>query len=166
MTDYQNLVIEPFRPTHDRTGFSCGVHSLDRYFQKQATQDVKRRISRVYVATMRKAPNRVIGYYILSALSIGLNELSDEHARKLPKHPIPAALIGRLAVSTEARGDGIGKLLLVDALKRTLAVSEEIAIYAMVVDAINERAKSFYQQFGFNALSAGDRHLILRLKSI
>lgn len=166
MTDYQNLVIEPLRPTHDRTGFSCGVHSLDRYFQKQATQDIKRRISRVYVATVRKAPNRVIGYYTLSAVSIGLHELSDEYARKLPKHPIPAALIGRLAVSTEVRGSGIGKLLLVDALKRTLAVSEEIAIYAMVVDAIDEPAKSFYQQFGFKMLSAGASRLILRLKSI
>jgi GNAT superfamily N-acetyltransferase len=143
VTDYQNLVIEPISSTHDRLGFSCGVHSLDRYLQKQATQDIKRRISRVYVVTVPKAPNRVIGYYTLSALSIGLNELSDEHARKLPKHPIPAALIGRLAVSTEARGGGIGKLLLVDALKRTLAVGEEIAIYAMVVDAIDERAKSF-----------------------
>jgi len=166
VTDDQNLVIKPLCSTHDRLGFSCGASSLDRYLQKQATQDIKRHISRVYVATMHNAPNRVVGYYSLSTLSIGLNELSDEHARKLPKHAIPAALIGRLAVSSEAQGGGVGKLLLVDALKRTLAVSEEIAIYAMVVDAIDERAEFFYQQFGFKMLSAGNRRLFLPLKSI
>lgn len=165
MTDYQNLVIEPLNRSHDKPGFSCGAPSLDRYLQKQARQDIKRRISRVYVATVHNTPNRVIGYYTLSTLAIGCNDLPDEHARKLPKHSIPAALIGRLAVGTQARGYGIGKLLLVDALKRTLAVSEQIAIYAMVVDAIDEQAESFYLQFGFKALSAGGRRLYLPLKS-
>lgn len=166
MIDCQNLVIESLNNSHDRPGFNCGVPSLDHYLQKQASQDIKRRISRVYVATARSSPNRVIGYYTLSTLSIGLNELSDEYARKLPRHPIPAALIGRLAVSAEARGCGVGKLLLVDAIKRTLSVSEEIAIYAMVVDAIDEQAESFYQQFGFKTLSTGHSRQFLPLKSI
>ena len=166
MTDGQNLIIEPLHRTHDRSGFNCGVPSLDHYLHKQATQDIRRRISRVYVATVNDAPERVVGYYTLSTLSIELNELSEEHARKLPKHPIPAALIGRLAVSTETQGSGIGKLLLTDAIKRTLAVSEEIAIYAMVVDAIDEQAESFYQQFGFKTLSTGHRRFFLPLKPI
>jgi ribosomal protein S18 acetylase RimI-like enzyme len=143
MTDFQNLVIEPLNRTHDRTGFQCGVEALDRYLKKQAKQDVKRRISRVFVATKPDNPEAVIGYYTLSTLSIELNQLPEKLARKLPKHPVPAALIGRLAVSKAAQGQRVGKMLLADAIKRTLAVSDQIAIYTMVVDAINDNAIGF-----------------------
>jgi len=79
---------------------------------------------------------------------------------------VPAALIGRLAVSSAAQGQGVGKMLLADAIKRTLAVSDQIAIYAMVVDAINDSAKGFYKQFGFTHLSDDSPRLFLPLKSI
>ena len=106
-----------------------------------------------------------MGYYSLSTLSIELSQLPEKLARKLPKHPVPAALIGRLAVSKNARGCGIGKMLLVDAIKRTLSVSNQIAIYAMVVDAINDKVKGFYEQFGFARLSDDSPRLFLPLKS-
>ena len=79
---------------------------------------------------------------------------------------MPAALIGRLAISKAAQGQGIGKLLLADAIKRTLAVSDQIAIYTMVVDAINDNAIGFYEQFGFTRLSNDSPRLFLPLKSI
>jgi ribosomal protein S18 acetylase RimI-like enzyme len=79
---------------------------------------------------------------------------------------VPAALIGRLAISTPAQGQGVGKLLLADAIKRTLAVSDQIAIYTMVVDAINDNAKGFYEQYGFTRLSDDSPRLYLPLKSI
>ena len=166
MTDFQALVITPLNPTHDRTAFQCGVEALDRYLKKQAKQDIKRRISRVFVATKPNNPKVVIGYYTLSTLSIELNQLPEKLARKLPKHPVPAALIGRLAVSDVAQGQGVGKMLLADAIKRTLAVSDQIAIYAMVVDGINDNAKGFYEQFGFTRLSDDSPRLFLPLKSI
>ncbi len=78
MTDFQNLVIQPLNPTHGRTGFQCGVEALDRYLKKQAKQDVKRRISRVFVATKPDNPKTVIGYYTLSTLSIELNQLPEK----------------------------------------------------------------------------------------
>ncbi len=165
MTDYQGLVIEPLSSTHDRSSIQCGVDSLDDYLKKRAKQDVKRRISRVFVAIEPGSPATIEGYYTLSTLSVELNQLPVELARKLPKHPITAALIGRLAVNQQAQGAGIGKLLLVDAIKRTLAVSDEIAIYAMVVDAIDEQAERFYRPFGFTYLCAGSRRLFLPLKS-
>ena len=115
MTDYRNLVIAPLNPKHDRTGFQCGVEALDRYFKKQAKQDIKRRASRIFAATKPDNPKVVIGYYTLSTLSIELNQLPEKLARKLPKHPVPAALIGRLAVSNAAQGQGVGKTLLADA---------------------------------------------------
>ncbi|MCP4415688.1 MAG: GNAT family N-acetyltransferase [Chloroflexi bacterium] len=166
MTDFQNLVIAPLNPTHDRTGFQCGVEALDRYLKKQAKQDIKRRISRVFVATMPDNPKAVMGYYTLSTLSIELDQLPEKIARKLPKHPVPAALIGRLATCKAARGQGVGKLLLADATKRTLAVSDQIAIYTMVADAINDNAKGFYEQFGFTRLSDDSPRLFLPLKSV
>ena len=166
MTDYQNLVIEPLNLTHDRTSFQCGVEALDSYFKKQAKQDIKRRISRVFVATKPDNPKVVIGYYTLSTLSIELNQLPERLARKLPKHPLLAALIGRLAISNTAQGQGVGELLLPDAIKRTLAVSNQIAIYTMVVDAISDNAKGFCEQFGFTRLSDDSPRLFLPLKSI
>ena len=166
MTDFQNLIIAPLNPAHDRSGFQCGVEALDRYLKIQAGQDIKRRISRVFVATQPDNPRAAIGYYTLSTLSIELNQLPEKLAQTLPKHPVPAALIGRLAVSDIAQGQGVGKMLLTDAIKRTLAVSDQIAIYAMVVDAINENAKKFYEQFGFIRLSDDSPRLFLPLKSI
>jgi ribosomal protein S18 acetylase RimI-like enzyme len=165
MTDFQNLVIEPLNPTHDRAGFQCGIEALDRYLKKQAKQDIKRHISRVFVASKPDNPKTVIGYYTLSTLSIELNQLPEKLTRKLPGHPVPAALIGRLAVSNPAQGQGVGKMLLADAIKRTLAVSDQIAIYAMVVDAINDNARGFYEQFGFTRLSDDSPRLFLPLKS-
>jgi GNAT superfamily N-acetyltransferase len=164
MMNFRNLLIVPLNATHDRAGFHCDVEGLDQYIHKQAGQDVRRRISRVFVAALPDNPKEVVGYYSLSTLSIELSQLPEKLARKLPKHPVPAALIGRLAVSKNARGCGIGKMLLVDAIKRTLSVSDQIAIYAMVVDAVNDNAKGFYAQFGFAPLSDDSPRLFLPLK--
>ena len=166
MTDYSKLVIRPLDNVHDKPGFQCGVVSLDTYIKKQARQDVKRRVSRVFVATRVDQPNSILGYYTLSTLSIELSQLPQALARKLPRYPVPAALLGRLAVNQVSQGHGVGKMLLIDAIKRTLAVSDEIAIYAMVVDAIDERAQHFYEQFGFSLLSSKKQRLFLSLKSI
>jgi len=166
MNHHSNLVIRPLDSNHDRLGFHCGVASLDDYIYKQARQDVKRRISRVFVATTLEQPNCILGYYTLSTLSIELSQLPPALARKLPRHPVPTALFGRLAVNQADQSHGVGKILLVDAIKRTLAVSNEIAIYAMVVNAIDEKAQHFYEQFGFTIFSSGNRRLFLPLKTI
>ena len=81
MTGFQNLVVAPLNPTHDRTDFQCGVEALDRYLKKQAKQDIKRGISRVFVANKPDNPEAVIGYYTLSTLSIELNQLPEKLAR-------------------------------------------------------------------------------------
>jgi GNAT superfamily N-acetyltransferase len=166
MTDYSKLVIRPLDNAHDKLGFQCGVISLDTYIKTQARQDVKRRVSRVFVATRVDQPNSILGYYTLSTLSIELSQLPQALARKLPRYPVSAALLGRLAVNQVSQGHGVGEMLLIDAIKRTLAVSDEIAIYAMVVDAIDERAQHFYEQFGFSLLSPDNQRLLLPLKSI
>ncbi len=164
MKNFQNLIISPLETLHDRAGFQCNIKALDHYIHKQAGQDIKRRISRIFVAALPDTPKNVLGYYSLSALSIELSQLPANLAKRLPKHPIPAALIGRLAVSKNAQGYGIGKMLLADAVKRTLAVSDQIGIYAMVVDAIGNDAKGFYEQYGFTRFSDHGSRLFLPLK--
>ncbi len=166
MIDFYDLIIEPLNATHDRPGFHSGVELLDRYLRKQAKQDINRHISRVFVAVEKSRPQKVVGYYTLSSLSIELNQLPENQSRKLPRHPIPAVLIGRLAVSQSSQGKGVGKMMLADAVKRVLSVSDEIAIYALVVDAINTEAKAFYEHFGFVPLSDAGLRLFLALKTI
>ena len=166
MRSARELVIEPLNRIHNRTVFNCGIESLDRYLKRQAGQDVKRRVSRVFVVRSLEDETKVLGFYTLSALSIDLSVLPEEVAAKLPRHRVPAALIGRLAVDLSAQEIGIGKMLLADAIKRTLAVSDDIAIYAMVVDAINEQAKSFYERYGFARLAHGGSRLFLQLRSL
>ena len=165
MSSESGLVIEPLNRNHNRAAFNCGIESLDRYLKHQANQDIKRRISRVFVARDPQTKTQVLGYYTLSTLSIDLSHLPDKVAKKLPRHPLPAALIGRLAVDISTQGKGIGKMLLSNAIKRTLAVSDDIAIYAMVVDAINEEAESFYKRYGFTLLAHISNRLFLPLKS-
>lgn len=165
MTNCKNLIISPLNAAHDRAGFHCNVEALDNYLHKQAGQDIKRRISRVFIASLTDQPKMVMGYYTLSTLSIQLSQLPEKLVGKLPKHPIPAALMGRLAVSENNQGCGIGKMMLVDAIKRTLSISQQIAIYAMVVDTINDKVRGFYEQFGFTCLSDNSPRLFLPLKS-
>ena len=120
LTDFHALIIEPLGRRHDRKAFSCGLPELDRYLARLAGQDVRRRIARVFVCTAGEA-DAVLGFYTLSALSIDLASLPEALSRRLPRHPVPCALIGRLAVDRSAHGRGIGRMLLADAVKRTLA---------------------------------------------
>lgn len=166
MSAQSGLVIEPLGRHRNRGAFSCGIESLDVYLKRQATQDMKRRISRVFVARYPDDAMRIVGYYTLSSLSIDLSALPDQTARRLPKHPLPAALIGRLAVDSSVQRNGIGKMLLSNAIRRTLAVSDDIAIYALVVDAIDRDAESFYLRYGFSLLSNAGNRLFLPLKSL
>jgi len=166
MSQAPTLAIELLDRSHKRNVFDCGIASLNRYLQHQANQDMRRGISRVFVARPPDNKSRILGFYRLSAISIDLSALPEKVARKLPKHPVPAALIGRLAVDLSAQGVGTGQMLLADAIKRTIAVSDDIAIYAMVVDAINQGAESFYKRYGFAPLAYGSGRLFLPSKSL
>ena len=142
--------------------FSCGIPELDRYLARQAGQDVRRRIARVFVCR-RGGADSAIGYYTLSALSIELMSLPDRLSRRLPRHPVPCALIGRLAVDQSCHGVGLGQLLLADAIKRIVTVSDSVAMHAAIVHAKNDTARAFYERFGFTPLSNNPMRLFLPL---
>ncbi len=153
------LAFEPLKKKHDRESFTSGEPALDDWFRKRALQDVKRNISRVFVAMDEEG---VAGFYSLSAFTIALASVPSDVAHKLPRYDaLPAALIGRLARAERVRGQGIGELLLADAIKRVLAVDESMAIFAIVVDSKNESATTFYGSFGFSPFPDTPRRLFL-----
>jgi ribosomal protein S18 acetylase RimI-like enzyme len=162
--DEPPLVIEPLGSHHDRALFSCGEPALDAYLQRQASQDVRRRVAQVFVA-VGDAPERIAGYYSLSAASFEKDALPPALAKRLPHYPVPAAVLGRLAIDHTHQGRGLGETLLLDAIRRVVHAATTIAVYAIVVDAKNERAQSFYERYGFRPLANEPRRLFLPLET-
>jgi len=156
---------EPLGPGHDRAAFSCGSPSLDEYLKVHARQDAKRLAAAVFVMTPNDSPSVIAGYYTLSATSAALEAVPPELARKLPRYPlVPATLLGRLA--RDVRFHGAGKWLLVDALKRAYRQSAEIAASVVIVDAKDDRARAFYESFGFRLLHVAGNSLFLPMQTI
>ena len=143
-----SVTIEPLGKHHDRAGFFCGQADLDDWFRRRASQDEKRNLARVFVGV--DSDLGVVGFYSLSTFTLALADLPQDIARKLPRYgAIPAALIGRLGRDERVRGRGIGELLLADAVRRILSAGRSVAVFAIVVDAKDERARTFYHAFGF-----------------
>lgn len=145
------FAIEALARHHDRGRFDCGSDALDRYIRQQASQDARRKVARVFVA-LPAGRAEVAGFYTLSAGSLERATLPPEEATRLPRYPVPVALIGRLAVDRGWAGQGLGSALLADAFRRVIGASDALAVYAVVVDAKDEPARAFYEHFGFARL--------------
>jgi len=160
------IVVELLNSTHDRAAFSCGIEPLDRYLQMRAGQDVRRRVAATYVLRAPQSP-AIIGYYTLAASTLRLASLPPDIARRLPRYTgLPALLIGRLAVDQQQQKMGHGARLLVDACLRGLQISERIGAIAMVVDAKDERARGFYERFGFRPLEDQNARLFMPMEAV
>ena len=157
--------VELLGPQHDRGSFSCGIEALDTYLRKQARQDVNKRVAVAFVLT--PDGRMIAGYYTLSQYSVELDAIPPETARKLPRYPVvPATLIGRLAVSTAFRSQGLGEVLLIDALKQCLRGSKQVASAAVIVDAKDDPAMAFYKKYGFLELPMIPKRLFLPMATI
>jgi len=153
--------------THDRQGFSCGEPSLDSYLQTKATQDIKRRAAVAYVMARPEEPSRILGYYTLAATSVRLDGIPEKNQKKLATYPdVAASLIGRLAVATDLKGQKLGGRLLRDALQRILAQSRDMGIAVILVDALNDNARAFYERYGFMALDDAGQRLFLPVATV
>jgi len=154
------LIIEPLASHHERAAFSCGQPELDEWFHRRAGQDEKRNVARVFVAVDDELG--VVGFYSLSSYTLALTDFPEEISKKLPRYDaIPAALIGRLARDERVRGRRIGELLIADAVRRILAAGRSVAVFAIVVDAKDERAIAFYRNFGFISFPSQPARLFL-----
>lgn len=149
--------------SHDRSQFRCGLPSLDTFLRELASQYEKRNLGRTYVLVPDDEA-RVLGYYTLASGAIAFETLPA--GRNLPRHPIPVILLGRLAVDTSVRGQGLGERLLLDALSRCLDLAEPLGIHAVEVHAIDGAAEAFYRRYGFAALRDDPHHLYLPLRHV
>ena len=149
-------------PGHARDGFSCGVEALDNYLARQASQDVRRRVSACYVAAEASSGRRA-GCYTIAAGSVALTDLPETLIKRLPRYPaVPVARVVRLAVDEAFPGQKLGGAMLADAVAR--AMRSEIAIFVLVVDAKDEAATAFYRHHGFESFGGKARQLVLSLK--
>jgi cytidyltransferase-like protein len=151
----------PLNNEHDRAAFDCEEPSLNDFLKRYARQNDQKGLGRTFVA-VRPGDRKIYGYYTISSGSVQFDTIPE----KLPRYPIPVAHLGRLAVDRQAKGQGLGKALLADALKRVSAVADQLGMYAVEVFALNEAARDFYLKFGFRPLLDDRQHLYLPMSFI
>ena len=156
--------IQPLSSKHKRDQFSSGIEPLDAYLHRQAGQEAKRHVAAPFVL-IEPPSDQVLAYYTLSSSSIDLTDLPADLAKKLPRYSdMPVILMGRLAVDARLKGNGLGEFLLMDALRQS--AQNPIAAMALIVDAKDQSAKSFYQHFDFIPLQNKPMRLFLPMTTI
>jgi GNAT superfamily N-acetyltransferase len=157
--------IEALDTTHDRSSFTSGAPELDRYIREHASQDARRDLARVFVAVQDGA-GAICGFYALGAANFQRDKLPAAQAKRLQHYPVPAALLGRLAVDEAWQGKGLGAFLLMDALHRVLLASQTLAVHAVIVDARDETAAAFYRKYGFVPFADEGLRLFLPMSTL
>jgi GNAT superfamily N-acetyltransferase len=151
--------IEALDPRHDRASFDSGAPPLDRYLRELATQDVRRLVTKCFVACPVESIT-VAGFYTLAAAELPLTALPQTLTRRLPRYPsVPVVRLGRLAVDLHYRGKGLGGIMVANAFGKV--IRSDIGAFAMLVDAKDDAAAAFYRHFGFLPAGTGDRALFL-----
>lgn len=145
----------------DAASFRCGQAILDEYIRRYAAQDVRRNVARVFIAVPESNPQKLAGFFTLSAGSVNCFDLPESLAKKLPRYPVPVALIGRLAVASDFQGKGLGSILLADACRKVAHASATLVVTGIVVHAKDVAAAAFYRHFGFLALPGQPARLLL-----
>ena len=159
-------ITENLNSRHRKNEFSCGKQILDNYLHRQANQDIKRKLSACFVIIDQES-NLIKGYYTLSNNSIPQKFIPKKFQKRLPKTYsfIPTTLLGGLAIDIHFQGKGIGKLLLIDALKRSFELSKSIGSFAVIVDPLDKDAEMFYDKYGFIELPDSGK-MFLPMKTI
>ena len=135
------------------------------WLRQAAQQHQRRGISKTFVAVADDEPSRILGFYALTACEVVSQDLPDDLAKRLPRK-VPGIRLGRLAVDRTVQGQGLGELLLMDALDRARRVLEHVGVHALFVDAKDERAAAFYRKYGFRPLPEQPLQLVLVLAGL
>ena len=146
--------------------FDCGIPEMNIYLSRYAVRNTKKRIGNTFVAISGENPQKPLGYYTVSMGQILFEELPESMSKGLPRYPIPSFRIEKLAVDSSMQGKGLGELLLENALKKALQVSSDVAVYCILVDALNQKAKDFYLKYSFLPLNNSDLTLYLPLDTL
>ncbi len=151
----------PIEATDNTAGFDSGEESLDRYLADRALTNHLADLGRCYVCVDGDT-DKVLGYYTLSAVAVEHADLPGKVRRNAP-NPVPAVLMGRLAIDTKAQGSGLGRFLVRDAILSTLAAADRIGVRILLVHALHEQAATFYEKLGFNRSPTDQLHLYVLL---
>jgi ribosomal protein S18 acetylase RimI-like enzyme len=159
--------IESLSKAHDRELFDCGSEPLNLFLKQTARQHAERGISRTFVIAddMAAEPKTIFGFFTLNLCQIKSENLPPEAARKLPRD-VSGVRLGRLAVAKEHQRQGVGKELLMEALEKFMQIFEEAGGIGLFVDAKDEQARRYYEQFGFVSLPTNQLELFLPVKTI
>jgi predicted N-acetyltransferase YhbS len=158
--------VEPLQPRHRVDRFDCGRDQLDHWLRAYAGQGQRRDTARTFVVS-HAGDAEVVGYYTLVASQVEHAEATEGVRRGASKHfPIPVCLIARLAVDRAEQGVGLGRSLLLDALRRTDHASRSVAMRAVLVHAIDDDAAAFYARFGFKPASKEPLTLMVPLEAV
>jgi predicted GNAT family N-acyltransferase len=162
-----SFVVESLSQHHGRAAFACGNAALDDFIRTKARKEHELGFSAVFVAVSEAKSETILGYYSLSSHSIAVQGIPPEVRRRFPRYPaVPTTLLGRLARSLQCHGQRVGEFLLLDALSRALQSSDHVGSYAVVVDAIDGAAISFYSKYGFLPTEEHPNRLYLPIASI
>lgn len=154
----------PLEPDDDPSGFDCGNASLNDWLTATAKKSAKSGAARTYVS-LSVETGKVAAYYCLAAGSVARARAKGQLARNSPD-PVPVIVLGRLAVALDFQTQGIGKVLIADALNRSVAAAEQIGARAIVVNPIDAAAADYYQQRGFSRLPKDPGTLYMTISSI
>jgi ribosomal protein S18 acetylase RimI-like enzyme len=161
----ERWIFQPLASTHDRANFDCGTEQLNIYLQQYARQNHERGFAKTFVAVTSADNLTIAGFYATCAASIAFAEFPVSEKR-LPRYPIPVMRIAQLAVDLRFQGMRLGEELLMEALQRAILVNEVTGIYAIVVDAIDDRACQFYERYEFQRLNDSPNSLFLSMKKV
>lgn len=159
-------VISPLENNHDRSGFDCGDPELNSFLRATARQHGDKGISRTFVLSEPENPGSIMGYFTLTLCEVRSEHLPEKYAKRYPSHGLPAVRLARLAVDSSCQGRGYGGLLLAEAIRRTLLISEHAGVVGLFVDAKGDRARRFYAKYGFVALRGHRLHLFLPFETL
>ena len=153
-----SVIIEEITRQHNRKTFDCGVDELNQFLRHQARQKTAKQISKIYVACKADEATNIIGYHTLTGYSV-ITPPAHKNYKKYP-HPLNAVKLARLAVASSYQKQRLGEKLLIDAIYRTVLVSEQISAIGLYVDPMTPEVIPFYQQYGFLTAEPGnDSHL-------
>ncbi|MCK5509498.1 MAG: GNAT family N-acetyltransferase [Desulfobacterales bacterium] len=137
--------------THNRDNFDCGIEELNYFLKNLARQNLKKGLSRTFVAVDKNIPEEVLGFYTLSLFELSSEKLPQKYAKKY-KGKVPAVKLSRLATAKDRQNQGLGRHMLINAIMRIISISEHAGVIGFFVDAKNKDVKKYYQKFGFISL--------------
>jgi GNAT superfamily N-acetyltransferase len=152
----------PLNQTHQLDGFNSGVDSLDQWLKRRALKNQISGASRTYVVCDQ---NRVLAYYCLASGAVTTDAVSGRFSRNMPE-PIPVVILGRLAIDQSLQGQGLGRVLVRDAGVRVMHAAQTLGIRGILVHALSESARQFYERVGFEASKIDPMMLLITLSDL